>query len=176
MSQFNDELVINYHITEVCNYSCQFCYAKWDRPNEIYTQGKNAELMLEKLASYFFNETGNKVKDSFPYKSVRINFAGGEPLILKDRFAQLVIKAKELGLVINDIFSKFSEKKQRKCLKKLEPVRKHLVSLDEYEKIKLEKERLNKGLKVRFQEKSESDYKKDNGHLNNGEQTSNLIK
>ena len=40
----------------------------------------------------------------------------------------------------------------------------------------LEKERLNKGLKVRFQEKSESDYKKDNGHLNNGEQTSNLIK
>jgi len=101
MSQFNDELVINYHITEVCNYSCQFCYAKWDRPNEIYTQGKNAELMLEKLASYFFNETGNKVKDYFPYKSVRINFAGGEPLILKERFAQLAIKAKELGFTLS---------------------------------------------------------------------------
>ena len=97
MSNSNDELVINYHITEVCNYSCKFCYAKWDRPNEIHTRGNNAELMLEKLASYFFNDAGNKVKAVFPYKNVRINFAGGEPLILKKRFAQLIIKAKSLG-------------------------------------------------------------------------------
>lgn len=97
MSSSNDELVINYHITEVCNYSCKFCYAKWERPNEIHTQGNNAELMLEKLASYFFSNVGNKVKAVFPYKTVRINFAGGEPLILKKRFAQLIIKAKSLG-------------------------------------------------------------------------------
>lgn len=97
MNKPNHELVINYHITEVCNYSCKFCYAKWDRPNEIHTQGNDAELMLEKLARYFFNETDNKVKSVFPYKSVRINFAGGEPLILKNRFTQLITKAKELG-------------------------------------------------------------------------------
>ena len=97
MSNSYDELVINYHVTEICNYSCKFCYAKWDRPNEIHTQGNNAELMLEKLASYFFNDKGNKVKAVFPYQSVRINFAGGEPLILKKRFSQLIIKAKSLG-------------------------------------------------------------------------------
>lgn len=97
MDNSHEELVINYHITEVCNYSCKFCYAKWDRPNEIHTQGGDAELMLEKLASYFFNDAGNKVKAIFPYKKVRINFAGGEPLILKERFSQLIIKAKELG-------------------------------------------------------------------------------
>ncbi len=97
MSNSSDELVINYHVTEVCNYSCKFCYAKWDRPNEIHTQGNSAELMLEKLAHYFFNDTGNKVKAVFPYKSVRINFAGGEPLILNKRFSQLIIKAKALG-------------------------------------------------------------------------------
>ncbi len=97
MNNSNEELVINYHITETCNYSCKFCYAKWDRPNEIHTQGKDAELMLEKLASYFLNDAGNKVKAVFPYKNVRINFAGGEPLILKKRFSQLIIKAKELG-------------------------------------------------------------------------------
>jgi radical S-adenosyl methionine domain-containing protein 2 len=97
MNNSHEELVINYHITEICNYSCKFCYAKWDRPNEIHTQGKDAELMLEKLASYFLNDAGNKVKAVFPYKNVRINFAGGEPLILKKRFSQLIIKAKELG-------------------------------------------------------------------------------
>jgi radical S-adenosyl methionine domain-containing protein 2 len=97
MNNSNEELVINYHITEICNYSCKFCYAKWDRPNEIHTQGKDSELMLEKLASYFFNDAGNKVKAVFPYKNVRINFAGGEPLILKERFSQLIIKAKTLG-------------------------------------------------------------------------------
>lgn len=92
-----DELVINYHVTEVCNYSCKFCYAKWDRPNEIYANGKDAELMLEKLANYFFDDNTNQVKAVFPYKSVRINFAGGEPLILKKRFAKLIIKTKSLG-------------------------------------------------------------------------------
>jgi len=97
MSNSFNELVINYHVTEVCNYSCKFCYAKWDRPNEIHAQGKDAELMLDKLAAYFFDEAGNKVKAVFPYKSVRINFAGGEPLILKKRFLQLILKAKALG-------------------------------------------------------------------------------
>lgn len=97
MSNSYDELVINYHVTEICNYSCQFCYAKWDHPNEIHTQADNAELMLEKLADYFFNKAGNKVKRELPYKSVRINFAGGEPLILKKRFSQLIVKAKALG-------------------------------------------------------------------------------
>lgn len=97
MSNSFNELVINYHVTEVCNYSCKFCYAKWDRPNEIHAQGKDAELMLEKLAAYFFDENTHQVKAIFPYKSVRINFAGGEPLILKERFSQLILKAKELG-------------------------------------------------------------------------------
>lgn len=92
-----DELVINYHVTEVCNYSCKFCYAKWDRPNEIQANGQDAELMLEKLANYFFDDNTNQVKAVFPYKSVRINFAGGEPLILKERFAKLIIKTKSLG-------------------------------------------------------------------------------
>jgi radical S-adenosyl methionine domain-containing protein 2 len=101
MNNFSDELVINYHVTEVCNYSCQFCYAKWERPSEIHTQGNDAELMLEKLAHYFFNGAGNKVKAVFPYKSVRINFAGGEPLILKKRFSQLILKAKELGFQLS---------------------------------------------------------------------------
>ncbi|EGR3240148.1 radical SAM protein, partial [Vibrio parahaemolyticus] len=24
-----NELVINWHMTEVCNYSCKYCFAKW---------------------------------------------------------------------------------------------------------------------------------------------------
>ena len=97
MNKTIDELVINYHVTEVCNYSCKFCYAKWDRPNELHANDNSAELMLEKLASYFFDVNSKQVKAVFPYKTVRINFAGGEPLILKKRFAQLIMKAKSLG-------------------------------------------------------------------------------
>lgn len=97
MNKTIDELVINYHVTEVCNYSCKFCYAKWDRPNELHANENSAELMLEKLASYFFDVNSNQVKAVFPYKTVRINFAGGEPLILKKRFSQLIMKAKSLG-------------------------------------------------------------------------------
>lgn len=31
-----NQLVINYHITEKCNYDCHYCYAKWAKPNELH--------------------------------------------------------------------------------------------------------------------------------------------
>ncbi|SQD76696.1 viperin family antiviral radical SAM protein [Moritella yayanosii] len=92
-----NELVINYHITEACNYACKFCYAKWNKPNELHSQNDQAEQLLQQLADYFIKNRDNLVQQQMPYRNVRLNFAGGEPLILKQRFAEIANKAAELG-------------------------------------------------------------------------------
>lgn len=92
-----DELVINYHITEACNYACQFCYAKWNKPNELHSQGDQVERLLQCLSDYFITDCNNIVQQQMPYRDVRLNFAGGEPLILKQRFGEIADKAAQLG-------------------------------------------------------------------------------
>lgn len=100
MKHHND-LVINYHVTEKCNYSCRFCYAQWNKPNEIHANGNKAETMLAFLASYFIKNPQNIVQQQMPYKNVRLNFAGGEPMLLQKRFSRLLTVAKNLGFELS---------------------------------------------------------------------------
>lgn len=69
-------LVINYHLTERCNYSCEFCFAKYGLEEkfkfELHQNIDLVRLMLEDVFRHF--------RKSF--KSVRLNFAGGEPLLV----------------------------------------------------------------------------------------------
>lgn len=91
----NNQLVINYHITEKCNYDCHYCYAKWAKPNELHRDLESMKAVLRKLAAYFFSP--NPIQDQLQYQSVRFNFAGGEPLLLKQRFIEALDYVKELG-------------------------------------------------------------------------------
>lgn len=90
-----NQLVINYHITEKCNYDCHYCYAKWAKPNEIHRNIDDMRSLLFKLAQYFFSP--NPIKKELQYQRVRLNFAGGEPLLLKQRFIDALDYAIELG-------------------------------------------------------------------------------
>lgn len=90
------ELVINWHITEVCNYDCKYCFAKWGRPNELHRSVEEIEKLLDNLAAYFIK--GNPVlRYELGYDDVRINFAGGEPLMLGNVFSIALKLAKQKG-------------------------------------------------------------------------------
>jgi radical S-adenosyl methionine domain-containing protein 2 len=69
MKLFN---VVNYHLTENCNYSCGYCFAKFEKGN-LLNLGKKQKI-IENICRYFCksNLLG------------RINFAGGEPLLDRD--------------------------------------------------------------------------------------------
>ncbi len=71
-----DELVVNYHITEKCNYSCQHCYAKWASNDnlEIHRDMKKVKRLLNNIYQLFSPHS----------KTVRLNLAGGEPLLCKN--------------------------------------------------------------------------------------------
>ncbi len=92
-----NELVVNWHITEKCNYSCDFCYAKYESDicsrkeyhNDLY---KTYEL-LSATYDYFVN------KFSLP---VRLNFAGGEPFLSKN-LKEIIKIAYNIGFKVSFI-------------------------------------------------------------------------
>lgn len=92
------ELVINFHMTEACNYRCGYCYATWDNhvlSSELHHIDTQVSSLLSRLADYFLSD--NQLKNQLGYQKVRINFAGGEPIMLGSRFVEALLYAKSLG-------------------------------------------------------------------------------
>ena len=77
---------INLHITEKCNYHCEYCFAHFRR---------NPDLPLEKWFDII-----DDIKAAGNISA--INFAGGEPVLYKD-FPALVEYAKNLGFPVSII-------------------------------------------------------------------------
>lgn len=65
--------VINYHLTNSCNYHCEYCFGKF--PNEADLPLDEAKKVVDNIARY--------IKKS-GYVQGRINLAGGEPLLYKE--------------------------------------------------------------------------------------------
>lgn len=86
------QLVINWHVLEKCNFECKYCFAHWkDNGKEIW---KSPELWQKMLRS---------VKQEIPrlingeYKSIRLNIAGGEPMLLSKKLEDIFSFAIEIG-------------------------------------------------------------------------------
>ena len=41
-----EELVINWHVTEACNYRCRYCYSAWQR------QARQLDVVRDEAASF----------------------------------------------------------------------------------------------------------------------------
>jgi len=93
-----NELVINFHMTEACNYRCDYCYAVWDggsHSKELHSKEGEVKFLIEQLGNYFLAD--NPLRQAMEYSSVRLNFAGGEPMLLGKRFSEALLHAKEKG-------------------------------------------------------------------------------
>lgn len=94
------ELVINWHITEACNFSCRYCYAKWngDEKELIHNWGRT-EKLLDEIASFFAPDNpSNPLQKALSWSSVRLNVAGGEPLLYPGVVLRVLAHARSLGL------------------------------------------------------------------------------
>lgn len=63
--------VINFHVTEHCNYRCRFCFAQFMCRDEVKLEG--AKKIVDNIAKYF---------KSCGISNGRINLAGGEPMLI----------------------------------------------------------------------------------------------
>lgn len=90
-------IVINWHVTEACNFRCRYCYAKWQQPDtgEVIRDSEATEALLGELYAGFAEPAA--------FKLPRLNFAGGEPLLHARRVAIAMEQAKAIGFDVSMI-------------------------------------------------------------------------
>lgn len=90
-------IVINWHVTEACNFRCRYCYAKWQQPDsrELIRDSEATNALIETLYQGF-----SQFSRTMP---PRLNFAGGEPLLYGDQIAMAMAKARSVGFDVSII-------------------------------------------------------------------------
>lgn len=95
------ELVLNWHITEACNYRCGYCYAKWqdaERGRELIHGSASTRRLLEELHGFFSpHNRSNPLRRDMAWDSVRLNLAGGEPLLYGGKVVEILKLARKMG-------------------------------------------------------------------------------
>ena len=98
-------LVLNWHITEACNYRCQYCYASWNTATcqrELIHDPERTTLLLAELYRFFRpGNRNNPLANQMAWDSVRLNIAGGEPLLHAGKLPFIVSQARDLGFEVS---------------------------------------------------------------------------
>lgn len=98
-------LVINWHLTEVCNYRCQYCYAAWSDstdPRELIHSPERTAALLSELYRFFQpGKRTNPLASRMIWSTVRLNLAGGEPLLHASKLHAIVSQARALGFEVS---------------------------------------------------------------------------
>ena len=89
-------VVINWHITESCNYHCNFCFAKWNKPVGIWSNPDNVQKVLSNISRHFRSQGIFRI---------RLNIVGGEPVMFPERLWNVVEAAysheMEISIITN---------------------------------------------------------------------------
>lgn len=105
LRQSVEDIVINWHLTEACNYRCHYCYSTWGAPNESTElhrdSGKTLRLLSELWKFFDPKNVANPLRKSMVWQSVRLSIAGGEPTLLNGRLELIVAEAKRLGFKVS---------------------------------------------------------------------------
>jgi radical S-adenosyl methionine domain-containing protein 2 len=99
------ELVINWHITEACNYKCRYCYAKWEGAGrELIHDWSRVQNMLDEMQAFFHPENAsNPLRQYMSWSGIRLNLAGGEPLLYQDAALRVLDYASSKGVTTSII-------------------------------------------------------------------------
>lgn len=87
--------VVNLHLTEVCNFSCTYCFAKFNNDDELKLP--DWKIIIDKIELYYkrYNLNG------------RINLAGGEPMVvpfLDELITYIYDKGIKVSIITNSYF------------------------------------------------------------------------
>lgn len=89
-------LVVNWHITEACNYHCRGCYSKWNL-NEAWNSPEKVRKVIENIARYHSERLGPGAP---PW---RLSVVGGEPILFPKKTRFVVETAHACGAEVSVI-------------------------------------------------------------------------
>ncbi|WP_298236625.1 viperin family antiviral radical SAM protein [uncultured Azohydromonas sp.] len=100
-----DELVVNWHVTEACNYRCGYCYAAWQREDGrrdvVRDEQATRELVSALWAGFHPGNTANALSRTLRWSHVRLSIAGGEPMLYPQQVLDIARQARELGMRVS---------------------------------------------------------------------------
>jgi radical S-adenosyl methionine domain-containing protein 2 len=94
-------LVINWHVTKACNYSCRYCYAKWQEPKHAgkkIHESSWRDGLLQEIHAFFQSGGLFERRSGLSVGSVRLNLAGGEPLIEPELALSILDQSHKIGM------------------------------------------------------------------------------
>ena len=101
MQDISTTLVVNWHINEACNYGCKYCYAAWKAPQsqrEVVRNSEQSVALMTELNNFFQpGNNNNPLSRRLTWNAVRLNIAGGEPLLHARKLPKIIDHARELG-------------------------------------------------------------------------------
>lgn len=99
------QLVINWHVTEACNYTCRYCYSSWiseSERGELIQKPQASSKLLKELYRFFKpSNTANPLQSVLEWKEIRLSLAGGETLLYPERTKRITQEAKDLGFKLS---------------------------------------------------------------------------
>lgn len=97
----NKELVVNWHITEACNFKCTYCFAKWNKDSKELLHNTTAvESLLDEILKLvgILNQ-----KYATKFTGLRLNLVGGETFLYKAKVLNIIDEAKKRGFTLSAI-------------------------------------------------------------------------
>ena len=91
-----NSLTVNWHVTEKCNFKCHYCFARYaacDR-QEVHTDRDMITALLARIHTSFTSVYGAD--------TLRLNIAGGEPLLCRD-LGFIIETAHKMGFAVSII-------------------------------------------------------------------------
>ena len=99
------ELVVNWHMTEACNYACRYCYSKWHsetKCTELIHNADASHALLTEIYRHFSPENPeNQARLGMKWNVLRLSLAGGEPLLYGREIVRIAAQAKAIGFNIS---------------------------------------------------------------------------
>lgn len=104
MTTHPSELVVNWHVTEACNYDCRYCYAKWHaeaKDKELIHDADASHALLAEIYRQFAPEPDNHARLGMKWEALRLSLAGGEPLLYSEKIIRIARQAQAIGFKVS---------------------------------------------------------------------------